>query len=44
MAEIKSKEQIEKRILNLSKDLDKFQGSKAHGVRQQINALNWVIG
>ncbi len=40
----KSVEEVERKILDLSKDLDKYEGSKAHGVRQRIHALHWVIG
>ncbi len=40
----KSVEEIERKILDLTKDLDDCTGSKAHGIRQEIKALNWVIG
>ena len=45
MTEIKkSVEEIERKILDLSKELDECTGSKAHGIRQVMKALNWVIG
>lgn len=40
----KTVEEVERKVLDLSKDLDKYEGSKAFGIRQQIQALNWVIG
>ncbi len=45
MTEIKkSVEEIERKILDLSKELDDCTGSKAHGKRQEMKVLNWVIG
>lgn len=45
MTEIKkSKEEVEREILDLSRELGKHEGSKAHGIRQRIQALHWVIG
>ena len=40
----KSVEEIERKILDLSKELDECTGSKAHGIRQVMKALNWGIG
>lgn len=45
MVEIKkSSEEIKDRIFDLSKELSKHEGSKAHGIRKQIEALHWVVG
>ena len=40
----KSLEEVKERIFNLSKEIGKTEGSKAHGIRKQIEALHWVIG
>ena len=40
----KSVEEVKERIFNLSKELSEHEGSKAHGIRKQIEILHWVIG
>ncbi len=40
---MKSEKQIERRILELSAQLPGQEGSQAHAIRKQMEALNWVL-
>lgn len=43
MTSFKKKYRIQIKILELTRNLKGTTGSKAHGLRKQIEILNWVL-
>lgn len=40
---MKTKTEVEEKIIELARKLQTANGSKAYGIRQQIFILNWVL-
>ncbi len=43
MVTMKTIKQTEKKIIELTRELKGTEGSKAHGIKKQIDILNWVL-